>query len=270
MIGALAALLVAAGMVTGGKPACKPSYPKAERVLTVAGSSSVQPVAEAWARGFEAINPGTRIRVQTGGSTAGIRAVTDGAADIGTVSRKLDPNETGRLRAVTVARDVLAVAVHPSNRLENVSTDQLRDIFEGRITDWSALGGAPGRITLVAREAGSGTREAFETLVLGGRPTDYRAVVQNAPGAVRRAVASDPAAIGYLSLAVADPSIKTLRVDGTEPGLHEIQSGRYPLTRDFLLVTGPVPHDGAQEFIRFILSPDGQALAAREGLIPIR
>ncbi len=224
--------------------------------LVVAGSGSMQPVLESLGKGYEQANHGARVKVQAGGSTAGIRGVLEGLADLGAVSRELYPDEKGRLKQTLIAHDSLVVIVNPSNPLEDIGSNLLRAIFGGQVSDWSELGGPPGRINLIAREDGSGTREAFETMVMAGQPTSYRAVVQNSPGAVRGAVAGDRRAIGYISISVLDPSVKAL--------------GAYRLTRAFYLVTAGQPAPAAEQFLEYVLSPEGQARVARESLVPVR
>lgn len=237
---------------------CSTSSP----ALQVAGSTSVQPVAEVLAEAFTAAGGG-RVSIQGGGSTAGVQAVLNGVADVGAVSRSLTADESARgLEAHTIGYDVLAVVVHPSNPVRGLTGAQLRAVFAGTVTDWAQVGGKAGRIHLVSREAGSGSREAFRTLV---GPVSDRAVVQNSSGAIRVAVVDDPLAIGYVSLgALRLGGLKALPIDGRAPG------GRgYPLVRSLSLVTRGRPARQAELFIRFALSPAGQQLIDEEGLVPV-
>ena len=170
--------------------------PKAD--LTVAGSTSVEPFAEVLAEEYMKLHPGTRIYIQGGGSSAGIEAVRTSAAHIGMSSRNLMADEKG-LVAIPIAYDAIAVIVHPSNPIADLSMEQVRKIFSGQITNWRDLGGLPHPITLVTREEGSGTREAFQHLIMGRAEISLRALVQDSNGAIRQVVADDRHAMGYLS-----------------------------------------------------------------------
>ncbi|HWI52634.1 MAG TPA: substrate-binding domain-containing protein, partial [Symbiobacteriaceae bacterium] len=150
--------------------------------LQIAGSTSVQPVAEVLAEAY-ARDGGGRVSIQGGGSTAGVQAVLNGVAAVGTVSRRLTPAEkAGGLREYVIAYDVLTVVVHPDNPLKGLTRHQLGALFGGAVTDWGQLKGAPGAVHIVSREAGSGSREAFRDLV---GPIGPGAIIQNSSGAVR-------------------------------------------------------------------------------------
>lgn len=235
---------------------------KAPPALRVAGSTSVQPAAEVLAEAFTR-RTGERVSIQGGGSTAGLQAVLSGVADMGAVSRRLTPEERARgLVAHTIGYDVLTVVVHPDNLVAGLSLAQLRSIFAGTVADWGRVGGRPGAIHLVSREAGSGSREAFRSIVGSVSP---QAIVQNSSGAIRVAVMDDPQAIGYVSLGVArQGGLKALPVGGRAPG-----APGYPLTRPLSLVTRGRPNGAAAAFISFARSPEGQQLISEEGLVPI-
>jgi phosphate transport system substrate-binding protein len=231
--------------------------------LQLAGSTSVQPVAEVLAEAYARAG-GSRVSVQGGGSTAGVQAVLNGVAGVGAVSRRLTPGERARgLAEHTIAYDVLAVVVHPDNPLTGLSRRQLRAVFDGSVTDWAQLGGRPGSIHLVSREAGSGSREAFRSLV---GPVSPHAIIQSSSGAIRVAVMDDPRAIGYVNLAALQLGrLKALRVDGKAPG-----GPGYGLVRPLSLVTRATPAGEAAAFLRFALSPAGQQVISEEGLVPVR
>lgn len=229
--------------------------------LILAGSTSVQPLAELLAEAFER-SGGSRVLVQGGGSTAGVRAVESGVAHLGMISRRLTPGErAGGLIEHRMALDVLAIAVHPRNRLGAISLSDLQALFGGRVRDWSALGVAAGPVYLVSREAGSGSREAFRDLV---GPVSPAALVQPSSGAIRAAVMRSPGAIGYLSYGAARlGGVKLLAVAGRRPG----QPG-YPLVRPFSLVSrGPLTGPAAA-FLRFLDSPAARRLLEDEGFVP--
>ncbi len=230
--------------------------------LRVAGSTSIQPVAEVLAEAY-AEQGGKRVSVQGGGSTAGVQALLSGVADLAAISRNLTADEAAQgLRAHIIARDLLVIAVHESNPVTALSVSELRRVFAGKVGDWAELGGRPGRIHLVSREAGSGSREAFRSLV---GPVSPKAIIQNSAGAIRVAVMYDPQAVGYVSLgALGLGGIRSVGIDGRLPG-----SEGYPLVRPLALVTKGVPAGEAAAFLRFARSPAGQRLVRDEGFLPI-
>jgi phosphate transport system substrate-binding protein len=239
--------------------------------LTVAGSTSVLPFAERWAEEY------TRgiVTVQAGGSTAGIKAARDGTAQIGMSSRALSTNEregsgeADTLLVTVVARDGIAVIVHASNPVRTMSLDTLRAIYTGAIRSWRTLGGEDLPITVITREDGSGTRDSFQELVLGptGRITE-RALVTAFSGGLRKMVGEDRRAIGYVTFSQLDSTVHPVAIDGVTPTERTITDGRYRLQRPFVFVTRGQPIGAAADFLDFVLSPAGQAIARAEGLAP--
>ncbi|MCK6545553.1 phosphate ABC transporter substrate-binding protein [Myxococcota bacterium] len=256
-----------AGLFSLGLPACS-RKPKAG--LTVAGSTSVQPFAEKWAEEYAVTDPKLEIHVQGGGSTAGVQATISGAANIGMCSRELKAEEKAQLTPIVVARDGLAIIVHPSNHLGDIDLETVRKIFTREISNWSELGGPDRKITVVTRENGSGARGAFEELVMKKKRIAAAALVQDSQGAVRQMVSSDPAGIGYVSHGVADASVKSLKVHGIEANEATVASGEYPLVRPFLFLVQGEPTGPAKAFIDWVLGPRGQEIAKKEGLFPVR
>jgi phosphate transport system substrate-binding protein len=236
--------------------------------LTLAGSTSLQPFGEKWAEAYQASNPGVTIHVQGGGSTAGIQAAISGAAQIGMSSRALTAEETAMVTGIVVARDGIAIVVHPTLPVSDLMLNQVRAIYSGEIQSWHSLGGRDAPITVITREEGSGTRSSFEALVMGGRRISPSALVQDSTGAVRQMVASDPAAVGYVSIGLLDASIKALRLQGVEATEANIDRGAYPLVRPFLFVVPPAPQASAKGFVAWVTGPEGRALTRREGLLP--
>jgi len=257
-----AIFLVAAGCRRQGSGA-------SEAALTVAGSTSVQPFAEKLAEHFMSARPGLAINVQGGGSTAGVRAAETGAAQIGMSSRNLKDSERA-LHQVTIALDGIAMIVHASNPVAGLSRSEVAGIFAGEITRWSRVGGGDRPIHFVTREEGSGTRGAFEEMVMGKREIAPRALVQDSNGAVREIVASDPDALGYISLGLLDPRVRGLAVDGVLPTHDAIVGKRYAIVRPFLFLSREAPSGSAGAFIDFVLGPEGQRLLGLEGLIPVK
>jgi len=260
----VARILVLAGLLgalgCGRKPASG---------LTLAGSTSIQPFAEKWAEAFRAKRPEVEIHVQGGGSTAGVKAAETGAAQIGMCSRELHPDEAAQLKAFPVARDGLAIIVHPSSTVGDLTREQVQRIYEGAVTNWKPVGGPDAPLTVITREEGSGTRGAFEELVMGkDHKISSSALVQDSTGAVRQMVSSNPGAIGYISLGLVDSSVKAVKLGGVEATEANIDAGKYPLVRPFLFLTKGDPTGPAREFIDWITGPEGQALTRKEGLLP--
>lgn len=240
----------------------------AGRGIIVAGSTSIQPFADRWAEVYMAEKAGRLVNVQGGGSSAGIQAARSGAADIGMSSRELKPEERD-LSETVIAHDGLAVIVHPSSPISDISLVQMQNVFNGNIQSWAVLGAPDAAITVVTREEGSGTRGAFQELVMKKDRISSGAVVEDSNGTVREIVASDPNSIGYISLGLVNERVKALRLDGVEPTRDNIEARRYRLVRPFLFLTNGPPKPAARDFIDFVLSPRGQKLVAQEGLIPV-
>jgi len=237
-------------------------------LLTVAGSTSVQPFAEKLAEMYMELDQPETVNVQGGGSSAGIMAVISGAAQIGTSSRELKDAEAKQVLEYPIAWDGIAVVVNVDNPLRNLTLAQVRAIFAGWVTNWRQLGLPFDReIDAISREEGSGTRNAFEELVMEETAISDGCLVQDSNGAVRELVATDPYAIGYISVGLVDCRVKAVAIDGVLPNLANIKSHTYKLTRPFLFITKGEPKGGARRFVDFVLGPTGQAMLEREGLV---
>lgn len=249
--------------------------------FTIAGSTSVQPLSEVLSQEYMKKNPNVKIYVQGGGSSAGIKAVDTGAAEIGSASRELKESEKELgLTEYRIAVDGIAIVVHPENEaVEDLTLEQVRKIFSGEITNWKELGGADAKIDVVSREEGSGTRGAFEDMVMKYKDAAGEkkkadlvadAAVQNSNGSVRSTVSGDPNAIGYLSLAYIDESIKTVKIDGVEPTTDKILAGEYKISRPFLYLTKGEVENIVKDYIDWVLSDEGQAIVEKKGLVKIK
>jgi phosphate transport system substrate-binding protein len=236
--------------------------------LTVVGSTSVEPFAEALAEEYMGHHPPEKIYVQGGGSSAGIQAVRTEATQVGMSSRALMPDERD-LIAVPIAYDAIVIIVHPSNPLTSLSIGQIKGIFSRQMTNWSEAGGRTHPITLVTREEGSGTRESFQHLIMGKTEISLAALVQDSNGAIRQVVADDPNAVGYISLGLVNDRVKALKIDGVEANVENIQKHRYKFVRPFLFVFKTDPQGMAKGFLDYILSPEGQKLLVQEGLVSV-
>ena len=239
------------------------------RPLSVAGSTSVQPFAEKLAEIYMHQHPECRIDVQGGGSSAGIYAAEHGAADLGTSSRELLGIEKN-LVEIPIAYDGIAIIVHPSNPLTNISVEEIRQIFIGVVTNWRALGLPAHEIDIITREEGSGTREAFEHLVMAKHEITPTALVQDSNGSVREIVAGDPYSIGYISAGLVDERVKALAINGVMPTVANIKSHDYKLVRRFLMVSRIPPAGLCKDFTDFVLSPKGQQILENEGLVGVK
>jgi phosphate transport system substrate-binding protein len=236
--------------------------------ITVAGSTSVEPFAELLAEEYMRIHPESHIYVQGGGSTAGVVAARTHAAQIGMSSRSLLPTESD-LYPVTIAKDAIAVIVHPTNPVGSLHLTQVQDVFSGKIKDWGELGGPSHKIVLVTREEGSGTREAFQNFVMKKEEISLDALVQDSNGAIRQVVSNDPHAIGFISLGLVNSKVKAVNISGAEPTHENVERGRYTLVRPFLFLFSSPPEGEPKSFLEFVLSPTGQEILAKEGLIAI-
>jgi len=238
--------------------------------IQVAGSTSVQPLSEELASAFSAKNPDVQVDVAGGGSSAGIKAAQEGTADIGASSRELKPEETG-LEATVIAKDGIAIIVNPANQVSELTLDQAKKIYTGQIKNWKEVNGKDAPIALVTREEGSGTRGAFEELVLGKdvKIDNSKAIVQGSTGAVRTAVENDPNAIGYISMGSLNQKVKAVKIEGVDPTEPNVLNGSYKISRPFLYLTKGKPEALAKAFIDFVLSPEGQKVVGEE-FVPVK
>jgi phosphate transport system substrate-binding protein len=253
---------------------------KSKTAITLAGSTSVEPFAERLAELYMRGHPGTEISVQGGGSSAGIRAVTDGICQIGMSSRGLTGAET-TLTKIPIAIDAIVLIVNSTNPASGLSLVQARDIFAGRIRNWEELGGPKRAITAITREEGSGTRTTFEEKVMAaGMPKDDKGkaepmpfaptcLVQNSNGSVREIVATDAYAIGYISVGLVDKRVHALALDGVAPTESTLRNKTYALAREFLFLTRGQATGTTKSFIDFTLGQEGQQSLSDEGLIRI-
>ena len=237
--------------------------------VSMSGSTSMEEIAKALAEGFNAKYPDVAIDVQLGGSSTGIKNAQEGVSDIGNVSRALKDTETG-LDAETIALDGIALIVNTANPIEDLSTEQILKIYTGEIQNWKDLGGDDAEIQVVGREAGSGTRDGFESVV-GIEDNAKHDQELTSTGAVQTAVASTPSAIGYVSLANVDDTVKALKVGGVSPAIETVQDGSYTLQRPFVMVTktGTELRPEVKAFLEFALGDEGQSIVSQIGLIPL-
>jgi phosphate transport system substrate-binding protein len=263
------ALLLLAVFVLFGSFDLRRSGASRKDTITLAGSTSVMPFSEKLAEYFMLGNPKYTVDVQGGGSSAGIQAALNRTVQIGMSSRKLKDDEKV-LKEILICYDGISIIVHPDNPVRNITQDQVRQIYSGEIRNWKQLGWIDRAIDAVTREEGSGTRGAFEELVMKKEYIDDRTMVQDSNGSVKEVVATDPYAIGYVSLGIVDAKVKAMTIGGVAPTVANIRQNKYHMVRPFLYLSLGEPTGTAKLFIDFVLSRDGQGILRKEGLVPTR
>jgi len=249
----------------------------AGNAITLKGSTTVLPVAQAAAEIFMEKNPGIKISVQGGGSGVGIASLLDKTTDIADSSRKIKPEEIEKAKAggvnpneIAIALDGIAVIVHPTNSVKALTKAQIKDIFTGKISNWSEVGGMNAKIVAVNRDTSSGTFEAFETLALNKEKVRPDALTTASNQAVAQTVAQTPNAIGYVGHGFLSPKVKAVTVDKIECTKQTIQSEKYPLSRYLYMYTNGKPSGNIEKFIDFVLSAEGQKLVVQEGFVEVK
>ncbi len=241
--------------------------------ISMVGSTSMEKLANALSEAFMEEHPDVTVTAEFVGSGAGIEAVTNGTTDIGNSSRSLkDEEKAAGVVENVVAIDGIAVCVDPANEVADLTKEQLTNIYNGTVTNWKEVGGADEPIIVIGREAGSGTRGAFEELVDLVDGCKY-ANELDSTGAVIAKVASTPGAIGYASLDALDDSVKSLSLEGVEATAENIKAGNYFLSRPFVMATkGEISeqNDLVQAWFDFVLGDEGQQVASEVGLITVK
>ncbi len=267
IIGVFLCLVVAMSLSSCSVPGKEGNKNGKKKTVTVAGSTSVMPFTEKLAEHFMVDRPGFVVDVQGGGSTAGIQACMNRTVNIGMSSRPLKEGELV-LKETVICYDGISVVVHPDNPTKGLSLQQAADIFAGVITNWSQLGWVNRKIDAITREEGSGTRGSFEELVMKGREIDDGIMVQDSNGSVKEIVATDPYALGYISMGLVDARVKALAVDGIMPSVKTVKAKRYKIVRPFLYLTNGEPAPYVKSFMNYVLR-DGQLILTKEGLIGV-
>ena len=241
---------------------------KSESVSTD-GSTSMSKVIESLSEAFQE-KTGTEVTYNATGSGAGIEAVLAGRCDIGLSSRDLKDEEKAKgLEGTILAYDGIAIIVHPSNKVSDLSLETIAKIYTGEIKNWKDVGGADGEIVLIGREANSGTRDGFESITDTEDKCKYRQECTST-GDVITAVSSNPNAIGYASLASVKDSVKAVSVDGVAPSESTVKDGSYAVQRPFVLVTKKDTKlsESAQEFFDYITSSEANEIISNAGVVP--
>lgn len=245
--------------------------------LTIAGSTTVLPVAQSCAEAFMNDYPAADISVRGGGSSVGIANITAGTVDIGIASRPAKNKEINQARAKgvnlyenVVANDAIAVIVNRSNPVKSLTLLQLKAIYEGSITNWNKVGGNSQPIVVVSRDVSSGTYEVFSTIVMEGNSAKDSALMLVSNNAVTTAVKDTPGAIGYVGFGYIGPEVKSLSINGIIPSKKTALNKSYPISRTLYMYTNGRPRGLIKQYLDFVLSQEGQNLVEKNGFISLR
>lgn len=241
--------------------------------IVAVGSTTVAVPMEELANKYKEINPNVVVEVQGVGSSAGVKAATEGTADIGMSSREIKEEEKrDNLEVTTIAYDGIAVVLNPANGVTDLTAQNVKDIFEGTVTNWSEVGGADQDIIVVTREDGSGTRGAFEELLGLQKEIDGKkvssisqgALVAEGNGTIKATVASKEGAIGFVSLGFIDETVKAISIDGVVPTVDTVKGGEYSISRPLLIMTNKEGTEATKQFVEFILGDEGQEIVSEK------
>lgn len=242
--------------------------------ITMSGSTTVQPLAEKLAEAYMTDHSNVRVDVQGGGSSVGVKAAGQKTTDIGMASRDVKDSEFTEFPGINVfavARDGIAIVANPDVNVDDLTIDQIKGIFGGTITNWKELGGDDANIIVASREEGSGTRAAFEEMVLGEEVLiTENAILQPSNGSIRTTVFTTPYSIAYLSFGYLDDTVKAISVEGVAPTEANASNGTYPVVRPLNMITFGEPSGELKAFIDFMLSDAGQAIVVEEGYLAVK
>ena len=239
--------------------------------LDIAGGTAHIPVMQEAAKRIMSVNPDIRITVAGGGSGVGVKQVGEGLVTIGNTGRALKEDEITKYELVSFAFaiDGVAVVVHPSNKVDALTGQQVIDIYSGKIKDWKEVGGEPGAINVFGREDGSGTREVFTDKAIKKAELATSVNVVSSNGAMKTAVAQDKRAIGYVGIGHIDNSVKAPKLEGAVPSQENAANGKYKVTRNLYMNTKGEPQGLTKLFIDYIFSPEGAQITKDSGYIPL-
>ena len=236
-------------------------------MITEDGSTSVLPLAKAFARAFHDLHPKVEVRSGGGGSGTGAKDCTQGMVDIGATSRELKISEAD-LISYPIARDGVAIIVHKDNPVNDLSLEEVAKIYAGEITDWKEIGSKSGEIRLYSREEGSGTRDVFESKVMKEKDISKHAIFKKSNGEVPPAVKNDPGCMGYVSLGYVG-GVRALSIDGVKCTLESCKKGNYPIIRRLYFHTKNIPDELVGAFLDFCRSEEGQKIVEQLDYIPL-
>ena len=265
----LVVLLCGAVIISGLVVGCGSGSAEGDTAkITISGSTSVGPTMEVLAEVYEKDND-VNIEVQQVGSSAGIKNTIDGTSDLGMTSRDLKDEETKEVDGTQIAIDGIAVITNTANKVTDLTSEQVKDIFTGKITNWKEVGGEDAQIVVVSREDGSGTRDGFQD-ILGFESDELTkdAQICDGSGNVKSTVEGNENAIAYISFGYLGDTLNDVKIDGVEPTDANVVDGKYPISRPFIVVNKKDGlSDVAKAFVDFIMSEEGQNIVAEEGFI---
>jgi len=270
-IGLLTIALIAC-IATQGRASALDGFKNETGNVKISGGTAHIPAMKAAAERIMSANPNIQISIAGGGSGVGIKQVGEGLVDIGNSGRAPSDEEIQKygLNMFKWAIDGVGVVVNPKNAVKALTTKQLKAIFAGKIANWQQVGGADKDIDLYTRDEASGTREVFWKKALGKGDISPKANVVPSNGAMKTAVASDPYAIGFVSVGHIDTTVTPVALDGVTPTLDTVKQGTYKVARGLYSNTKGSPTGLAEKFINYMLSPEGQQIAAQKGFIPVK
>ena len=292
MAGVLLLAIVAAGCTGSNTPQTTPAMTPAAsgtsavqpttETLTLSGSTTVLPIAQAVADAYMKAHPEANIQVSGGGSGVGIQAIINQKVDIGMSSADVTAAQKSQdpsMNIITIAHDGIAIIVNPANTIPDISLPQVQQIYSGNITSWSSINGAGvpssnNQIVLVGRDSSSGTRTYFDSFVMKGVNDSMSMHEDNSNGAVAQEVAQTPLAIGYVSIGFLSSSVKAVPIlmpDGSTiaPNVDTVKNETYPIHRDLYMITNGQPTGLAKDYLDFLLSPDGQQIVVQQGYVAL-
>ncbi|HNX17900.1 MAG TPA: phosphate ABC transporter substrate-binding protein [Methanoregula sp.] len=253
-----------------------------KQTITVTGSTTVLPIAQAAADAYMKLHHEANIQVSGGGSGVGIQSIGAKTADIGMSSREVTPDEKTKypgFNIIPVAHDGIAIIVNPQNSAQYITLDQVNKIYTGKITKWTEITGANvtnsnNQIVIIGRDSSSGTRTYFDETVLNKAAPVKTMLEQNSNGAVAQSVAQTPGAIGYVSIGFVSPDVKALPIGYNanriiSPSVASVKDKTYPVSRDLYMITNGQPTGLTRDYIDYLLSSDGQKIVAEQGCVPI-
>jgi len=251
---------------------------QAEEPIVLDGSTTVGPIAKAFAEYFMAMHPDVNVTVSESGSGNGAKSLVNGVCDVANMSRPMKDGEFSAAAAKgiqpvahVVALDGLPILVNPQNPVKGLTLEQVRNIYLGTISNWKQVGGPDMNIVVISRDTNSGTYETFEKMVMAKQKITGNAEYVGSNGAIRQRVQSTPAAIGYAGLGFVDKTVKALEVDGVYPSGTTVQTGEYPIARPLFMYTSGYPKLGSAvyQFVTIHLSEDGQEMVEEIGFVPV-
>ena len=269
----LSSTILVAGLAVGcGSNSGVDAKSDKETKVTVSGSTSVGSPMEKLAEAFEGKNSGVKVEVQQLGSSAGIKNAIEGVSEIGMSSRDLkDEEKSSGLKETILATDGIAVITNKANKVTDLTLDQVKDIYTGKITNWKEVGGEDAPIVVVSREDGSGTRDGFQEKVgFESEELIKDAQISDGSGNIKSTVEGNANAIGYISFGYVDEAVNAVKVDGVEINHETVANNEYVIARPFILVNKDGISDNAQALIDFILSDEGQSILEEKGFIRVK